>query len=468
MRNTARVAALVPTMDDSEFHWLKDQLRRPFDQLEIKASDSEIEAIALVIGDSMSHENRSFHRIAHLFHLIDENDPILTLAALFHDVVYFQVDGILPDKTAKFLNSILIEADDGFHLREDRIGANESLSLICDAFGIDLKNKLNPMTGMNELLSALTAANVLGKYVDHPTLLQIAACIEATIPFRREVGGKEPSTILAENIARCCSKYSILMSEMKIDAAVVRAVELANRDVGNFASKDPKWFLGTTWLLLPERNRNLRGVDFNFKDYRSSIEKMSDFFRFLEAPIIFQRYGNSPTAEEAEEGLRLANENIHLARQYLEAKLVSIGLLEALAQKTGGDLPICDFLGAVTHDEDSSARMESFLPTLNSDAEVDFRVLRLLSEGLAFTTKFDLHNSPFAAFILRRLGSYEVERLAKDMREFAAGKIDANEFILLFPADVVAGVAMACSKVCRSRAKALVGVAKDAGASSVR
>jgi len=53
--------------------------------------------------------------------------------------------------------------------------------------------------------------------------------------------------------------------------------DVANRDVGNFASQDPTVFLDNTWKLLPETNNALRGQRlYTVTDYRLAIGARPD------------------------------------------------------------------------------------------------------------------------------------------------------------------------------------------------
>ncbi len=73
-------------------------LYRALDQLDASIESDTIEQIGVMIHRAMSTQQRTFHTPEHIFELADPADPHTTLAALFHDVVYFQVDdGFLPE-----------------------------------------------------------------------------------------------------------------------------------------------------------------------------------------------------------------------------------------------------------------------------------------------------------------------------------------------------------------------------------
>src|ERR1700677_4200290 len=55
-----------------------------------------VERWALRVHRAMSGQGRSFHRADHIAELAQGADPLETLAVVFHDVVYLQVDQGLP------------------------------------------------------------------------------------------------------------------------------------------------------------------------------------------------------------------------------------------------------------------------------------------------------------------------------------------------------------------------------------
>jgi hypothetical protein len=161
---------------------------------------------------------------------------------------------------------------------------------------------------INEFLSAVAAVQLLGPAIGALDVLQVVACIEASVPFRRgssrpgdgdddeeesaaDAGGPGFSTpVMVELHERCRGAAGLLSSEPgaaaddgeeavvalmrrrlvfgeqgedwrddsddECEGAVARAVGLAadfaNADVGSFGADDPRAFLESTWSLLPE------------------------------------------------------------------------------------------------------------------------------------------------------------------------------------------------------------------------
>ena len=72
-------------------------LQTALDELGARMPLADVERIAIIINGAITAEARSFHTPEHVFDLVDPGNPYMTLAALFHDLVYYQVDmGFIP------------------------------------------------------------------------------------------------------------------------------------------------------------------------------------------------------------------------------------------------------------------------------------------------------------------------------------------------------------------------------------
>ena len=79
-------------------HKIVELFQQAFDQLDVSISMNRIEHMAVIVHKAMTVQARNFHNLEHVFNFIDQTNPIQTLAALFHDIVYYQVDpGFLPE-----------------------------------------------------------------------------------------------------------------------------------------------------------------------------------------------------------------------------------------------------------------------------------------------------------------------------------------------------------------------------------
>lgn len=431
------------------------QVKKDLVALGANPGTAVLKEIASLIVRSMSNPNRFFHAPTHALDLIgQDHDPIMSLAALFHDIVYYQVDEGFPALAGKFLKSVVRVDQSGIVLSENSLRDRPDLAMVCAIFDMKPGQVLNPINGQNEFLSALVAHETLQRLLTAQILVQIYACIEATIPFRSKHGGRDPIVELEKSLRACNSKFNLNLPEATQIATMKRAVELANRDVKNFSSPDVSWFLATTWLLLPERNPSLRGDSFTIKEYRVGLQKMEDFFNFLSADLVFKQYRGFPDDVEHAARTKSAADNIASARGYLKAKIAAIGLIEALASETGGDLQIATFLGKIRR-ADKGHRMEDLLPRPAKSAPHQPALLSLLQKGRAFEATFDLQNSPLAAFVYRQIGDKGLDSLMPVTKQFFAGEITSSEYLKYVPGFILSPIADACARICLSRAEAL-------------
>lgn len=438
---------------------IKGEFKTHLAALGATVDEAELNRLAQIVSHAMSNKRRLFHRAHHIFELLVPTDPILSLAALFHDVVYFQVDDGFPEFTNEFLCSKVRIDSQGIILRDDVQSSASSndigFLLICDIFSVKPGQRLDPLNGLNEFLSAVLAEKYLSPHLPLKTISQIVACIEATIPFRPSVNSMTPPQTFAIQFSNCSQKFNLGFDKKEISEIIKRAVHLANRDVQNFASEDHAWFLATTWLLLPERNESLHGNLFTFADYRKSIQKMVGFFNFLSPDLVFNQFEGFPDNNEFRNIKLRAEQNISIARKYLNAKLIAIGVLEALANLTGGDIPVVEFLGDVKSTDSSKRRMEEYLPVPKDSGESDSIVLSLLQTGRTLESKFDLRNSPLAAYLMRNLNPKQWSDISSACLVYFDGKMNAFELLQNVPMTILTSIVDACSHSCPKRSNLL-------------
>ena len=260
---------------------------------------TEIERLAMLIHQSMDQGRRTYHVSTHVFDMCEGMKPRQVLATLFHDVVYYQLDGGFPQQAHRLLmRSIRVEQQT---LMIRAIGENDTgLALCAGVFGFRPGEILPLYGGMNEFLSAVVAVRLLEPHLPPKELLAIAACIEATVPFRGvAANGTGPYDRLADRLRRVSGSLGIVVSEMDIDTMVKDALIMANRDVASFAEADPGTFLATTWLLIEESNAPLSAIGiYSIQDYRGALGRMEKFLSTLNPDHVFHRYGGTPTDEQ--------------------------------------------------------------------------------------------------------------------------------------------------------------------------
>ena len=92
---------------------------------------------------------------------------------------------------------------------------------------------------------------------------------------------------------------------------------------------------------------------------------------FVEPELVFSQYHGVPSDDEFHEMIGRASANINIAREYLKIRLVSIAILEALAQVSGGDTPLSIFMGDLSDQTGNIRRLEDFLPIIPTPSWVD-------------------------------------------------------------------------------------------------
>ncbi len=422
-----------------------------------------LEEIGIIVHEAMTVQARSFHTPAHIFELADASNPVQALAALFHDVVYYQVDaGFTPEIAAVLMPYLEIDGEQ-IRLKSIQGGDSTAFQITLDLFDFEPGQMLPPQQGQNEFLSALLMNCQLVSRVPASDLAKATACIEATIPFRGDnERGESPADLLEQRLFALNRRLDLGMKRSEIYDAVRWAVAFSNRDVDNFSERDTGSFLDNTWKLLPETNPSLRmrGI-YTIVSYRRALEKMEAFLRQLDPETIFNEYRGEPPPGEYQRMVALAHRNVSTARRYLGIKLMAAALLEALGVITGGDAPVALFMGAIDGGEDAR-RLEDYLPQVRPNATVDelSTLFGLLAFGRASSSSFDLQNSPLALFLYKSLGWDRIQYLLGHARRMFHGNVSATEFLSELPPDMLISVARACAAMASTRREALLAYAQ--------
>ena len=436
-----------------------------FRDLGVTVSLEKLEDLSVTIHRAMTVQARHFHTLEHVFTFVDMNDPIRNLAALYHDIVYFQVDMGFSPQIWEMISPYVRQHNTEFFVAENLSQDDRLVELILDVFDLEPGHKLSSLAYLNEFLSALVMCKQIGGLVTEKDLLKMVICIEATIPFRGLTPeGKTHFQVMEERLPRICQRFSIDCSDSEKVTAIKTAVVFANKDIENFGEIDSTRFLDNTWKLLPESNAALRMPDvYSIGTYRQALLKMEAFFDNLDPDTIFSQYQGIPSDEEFQQLTRFARNNIKIAREFLRIKILGTAILEALAKATGGDAPLSLFLGDLPREGTSIKRLEYFLPELENAPWVDQHsvIYRLLEMGRTSDVGFDMKNSPLSLFVYR---SMPPEKIAHDMeraREFFAGKLSAHDYLMELDPFVVQSIARASSIMVFTRRQALLKYAGD-------
>jgi hypothetical protein len=439
--------------------------RAAFDDLAVPVAMADIELLATLVHHSMDEGRRRYHRSGHVFELCRGMGPRQVLAALFHDVVYFQLDGGLPRRVAPLLEPLLQVEAGSVSLRASALD-DGPVAMVAKLFGVVPGRRLALAAGMNEFLSALVAVKSLEAHLAPPDLVAITTAIEATIPFRSPVERDlELFDALPARLVEAGLSIGVVFTSTQVEEVMREAVMLANRDVGSFGEADPGRFLATTWLLIEESNAPLAAVGmYSVQDYRRALVRMEGFLCGLAPERVFHRYSGTPGEADFAVLQSAASRNIAFACQYLGVKILGIAIVEAIALATGADCPVSMLLGDIRSPEGEPEQVEDFLPESSSATSVDLELLRVLEEGRAWESQADLNTSPLSAFVYVGLGAERSRAALEGARRLFEGSLSPRDFLASLDPRVVKPVVAACARIADSRREALLALGKDLGA----
>jgi hypothetical protein len=433
----------------SPVHEIVNALWRALHDLESPATTGDIERWGFSIHAALSAAGREFHNHDHVIDLVADGDPLEVIAALYHDAVYIQVDQGPPRSMRDELSSVLAQGADGWRVLPPAAGP--VTGEILHVFGSSVGDVITPTTGLNEFASALVASIQLAAALSREHRIAIAACIEQTIPFR-----VDPVPDLHRRLAELGLTGDVL------DQTIRRAVRVGNRDVENFSNNDAARFLDNTWKLLPESNPALHSpMVYTVRDYRIALLKMETFLAWLPAERVFHCWEDEPRPEVHARRVARTTGNLELAVRYLRAKLYSISLVEAIAEVTGGDVPVDYFMGGPKSPRRPEMKqIEQFLPALSDAVDLDPPLQRLLAEGRASESSFDTRPSPLGAFLHAAVGEREVMKGVELAKKWWAGAGDPAGFLAAQPKLPVAAIARAAGNIIDTRRDRLFALAE--------
>src|SRR5262245_10557710 len=157
---------------------------------------------------------------------------------------------------------------------------------------------------------------------------------------------------------------------------------------------------------------------------------MEGFLAWLPAERVFHTWGDEPKPEIHARRVARTTGNLELAVRYLRAKLFSIALVEALAELTGGDVPVDYFMGGgKDRVRPDTKRIENYLPHFGTANDLHPPLQRLLVQGRASESSFDTNPSPVGAFLMETVGERTVMKGVEMAKRWWAGAGDASSFI---------------------------------------
>ncbi|MGB3403277.1 MAG: hypothetical protein WBA77_11355 [Microcoleaceae cyanobacterium] len=414
-----------------------DKLIWAMDQLQVNVDIAHLEKITELIVQTMTGPWRYFHTPEHIFEVGGQTEAIEVLAALFHDVVYVQVDQSVNFNLTYYLAAFVRQVGENLLIREasELPPDDEILDLVLQLFDFSAGQTLSPLAGQNEFLSALVAGKVLEPILPVKYIIQIVACIEATIPFRRHTEGSfSNSDILYQRLQKVTDRFDVDLTDEELIATVKHSVQLSNRDVGSFAHPSAARFLDNTWNLLPETNHHLKNASsYTINQYRTAIQKMEGFLNFIQPEVIFHQFRDVPDDKTYQLMRERARKNVEVGRLYLGSKLFTIAFLEALSLRVGRVIPVSTLMGEMPSDNFINVSLVDFLPEIETPHyplnDLEKEVLTLLEEGRTQSSAYDMKNSPLATYMAKALGFDEIKHQRDRAHEFFKEIITPEEFL---------------------------------------
>lgn len=431
-----------------------------FRALAVSVPIAETERLSILVHQAMQSKTRAYHTSDHVFGMCEGMNPRQVLAALFHDLVYYQLDVGIPLQCRPVLDGVTRIEGDALVL-QPLVADDLSLSLSVQMFGFESGQVLPLYCGMNEFLSAVVAARLLQPYLNTDDLIAVIACIEATIPFRRpDSNGRTAHERLALRVEKVYRSHYPMVSaqdvEQYVEQVVWDAVKISNRDVGSFAANDPGLFLSSTWLLIEESNAPLKSAGiYTLREYRHALGRMDGFLRGLDPSSVFEQFRGYPSDFDMADLHTLATRNIRFACDFLGAKITSTSIIEAMALCTGTDGPISMFLGDIRSDDGRPDRVEDFLPDPPNSAALNSELLRVFEKGRTLESSNDLTTSPITAFVYRYMGDRGIDAALEKARDMFDSAITPLAYLQTLNRNMVCDIIRASASIAPSRRDAL-------------
>jgi hypothetical protein len=421
--------------------------------------------VAKLILNSMGTPGRVYHNMQHVLDISETmRDPILILSALFHDVIYYSIDKSFQGDQAKALEGVLqspvaVDDDSDGPPTPPLVLApsfdDEIVDMTVRLFGFE-RNEPLPKLGTNEFLSAMIGVRVLSPWLTVPQLMQVAACIEATIPFRPTVDGASPMDRLYDRLAVVCPDEP----EEWLVRTVRMAASTANCDMCSFDSDDRDFFLDSSWKLIPEARPALLREDCPLTEYYEECFALEGRTAFLKGavPKIFQSFRHVPTEEQMRAKEAKTHENLRIMGQYAQIRMLQLMVLVDFVKIVGEDparVPLRPLLRMTVPGASSSSSVsEEETPTgegspvgLTSE-EVEVR--NWLVHGRRAGFSWDPATSPLGGYLYDRLGPNGIRPAVEIGKN---QKPESFELLKYLPKDVVTAISSSFESVLPDQAE---------------
>lgn len=408
--------------------------------------------VAKLIYDSMTTSGRVYHSMQHVFDISKTmEDPILLLSALFHDVIYYSIDKKFNEDQTAHLEGVL--QPDTQQLSLAATFADPLVDLVVRLYGFTPGEEL-PKSGTNEFLSAMIGVRALSKWLGNSHLMEIATCIEATIPFRPvSDDGKSPMDRLYDRLKAVCPEES----EDWLVATVHKAAVTANCDLCSFDSTDRDFFLDSSWRLIPEARPSLLADDCPLSEYADEMNALAGRTKFLMSavPKIFQSFRGVPSEKEMAEKQRMTHENLAIMCEFSKVRQLQAMVLVEFACAMGADPKTLPLRSCLTMDVPLGAEGSS-----DSLTSQEKEVRSWLVGGRRACFSWDPAISPLGALLFDSLGTKGVSEAIEIGKNQAPG---SHELLKYLPKSAVCTVASRLGTVFTDRADRLAQIPEKLG-----
>lgn len=444
-------------MPIATIHRMTDWFDHAFRGLAVAVPKAEVLNLANTVHQCMEAKTRTYHTSFHVLGLCQGMQPIQVLAALFHDVVFYQVDGGFPACVSAMLEQMTCH-EPGF-LRLLEVAPEDRAVILClDVFGFHPGQRLSTRQGMNEFLSAVVAARLLQSYLSDSQLMAVVASIELTVPFRGpNAKGHTAAQRLAQRLQACRLGLPSALGEAEfpeealVKTTVKNAVDLANRDVTGFIEASPQDCLVNSMLLVEEAMmpRAASGKR-SLQAYRSALLGMDSFLGHLNPAWVGQSFEGHPAADGVAQMQATSRKNIGFVRDYLAAVLNTVAVIEALAKCTGIISPMALSLIGMNGAKGVWFPPPPALPDVQAD------IHQLLKNGLADPASPELQSLPLVACIYEFLGQDATRKSLQQATQMFDGSLTPRDFLQNLDRNMVGAIMQLAAAMDEAHKEALL------------
>ncbi|WP_324281802.1 hypothetical protein VKI22_13005 [Cyanobacterium aponinum UTEX 3221] len=404
--------------------------------------DDKICEISSLITEAMGGNYRCFHNFEHLLMFKDQEDPIITIAGLFHDLVYIQVDRKITFNLTVYLAPLIQERIDGLYIKSRQNKKDKYLEIILKIFGLNIDDNLSNFRGHNEFLSALCTAQILDNSLPLTVIVRIVTIIELTIPFRQLENNISISQQLEKRLSKVNQQFQLGLKNDEIILTIIQGVKLANLDVSGFASTNVKDFINNTWLLLPETNHILNDqYHYLIKDCCIALIKTTKFIQCLFPENIFHCYHDYPSSDAYESLINRSKYNLNIAQYYFAYHIIGLSILQAFISRFTFSLPLSFFFPHKSNSSKNNSSFIDYIIPVNKKNIIPNSVEDIVSNLISaeFQPSFFPYNDlgNFVILIFNYLTLKDSLIFIDKCLLFFEGEICQDDFLNLFPSPLI-------------------------------